>query len=191
MKLSTILAIHAASVGFGLLPFANGQIVTYRATYSLSGSSSDFLSATTDLTIDTSAAQATDNQLYSNFDPTAASWVRGLVFNFDTTSGNYQMSLGIGLANDITSMSWQSPNTSPINPTIFNFTGNNTDYSSTFSVSGQSPTTLNVTLGSSSYTLNQTSFSAVPEPEEWAAIASGGLLAFGIWHRRSRKAKKA
>jgi hypothetical protein len=45
--------------------------------------------------------------------------------------------------------------------------------------------------GGSAQTMALTSFSAVPEPEEWAAIASGGLLAFGIWHRRSRKAKKA
>ena len=45
--------------------------------------------------------------------------------------------------------------------------------------------------GGSSQTMALTSFSAVPEPEEWAAIASTGLLAFGIWHRRSRKAAKA
>ncbi len=40
-------------------------------------------------------------------------------------------------------------------------------------------------------TLTLQSLSPVPEPEEWAAIASTGLLAFAIWHRRSRKASKA
>jgi len=43
----------------------------------------------------------------------------------------------------------------------------------------------------SARTMALTSFSAVPEPEEWAAIASSGLLAFAFWHRRSRKAAKA
>jgi len=115
-------------------------------------------------------------------------------FSFDLTINGASGYLGD--KGDITSFEWSSS----ANPTVvsdisvFRFAASVNEVGSpqfvtTFG-SGALEVTATPSLGSPQ-TMTLTSFSAVPEPEEWAAIASGGLLAFGIWHRRSRKAKKA
>ena len=166
------------------------QVVTYQATYSKVSGSTDFVSATATIEINTSATEATNGTLYSNFDPTASSWVQSVSFVFNTSQA-YDMSTGVPGLNEIPSMSWQNSSSPNLNPAIFHFSGSSSDFSPTFTVTGSDSKNLTVSAGGNTYVLQQASFSAVPEPEEWAAIASSGLLAFALWHRRSRKAAKA
>jgi len=165
------------------------QVVTYEATYSKVSGPSDFVSAIATIQISSSATQATDGTLYQNFDPTTSSWVQSLSFDFTSTQ-TYNIATAVSFLNEVTSMSWQNSSSPTFNPSVFHFTGSNQD-DPTFTVTGSDPKVLTVTAGGNTYVLQQASFSAVPEPEEWAAIASSGLLAFAFWHRRSRKAAKA
>ena len=98
---------------------------------------------------------------------------------------------------DILTFEWSSAPTptSASDITTFRLTANVSEIGSpNFDIAfgaGPKELTLIPQPSGSPQTASLTSFSAVPEPEEWAAIASSGLLAFALWHRRSRKAAKA
>jgi hypothetical protein len=182
LSLSVISALTVGSL--------SGQAVLYYdVTWSGVGAS-----ASARVAIDTSVgspAYATDGTLhqYTSSEDYSALWIQ--FSDFSITAGGTTVLPDQG---DLTALNWQSG--SPINPTVFNFNGDNSTLGSTpWQITGSANTgfqlVLNPSGSATSYNMTQTSFSAVPEPEEWAAIASTGLLAFGIWHRRSRKAKKA
>ncbi len=165
---------------------ACGQIVQYQATYT--STSPGFVSGTAYLTIESSAAPTDGSPSTFNL-TSSSSWLKYIEFRIDVGQ-TYQMFSTAGAPdNEITSVTWQNSSSPTLNPTVFHFSGSSSD--PVFTVVGSPSQTLTVSAGGSTYTLSQASFSAVPEPEEWAAIASSGLLAFALWHRRSRKAVKA
>jgi len=136
-----------------------------------------------------------DGQLYSlTSNATLPSWFSSMSFLVTVGGSNYDMA-----KTDMTGLWWNNSIASPsaASPTQFQFRGPvdiiGAGTSGTIDqVTGSgNELKLTFTVGSSSYTLSNPQFSAVPEPEEWAAIASSGLLAFAFWHRRSRKAAKA
>ena len=182
LKLALCIGITTPSLCLNLF----AQVVTYQATYT--SSDPGFQSAVATLAIDTGSVPS-DGTLYSYTGGVLPSWIQSITFDLTTSAATFEMA---SLDGDISSMSWQNSSSPTLNPTVFYFSGvNSSDYTPAFSITGSSPSTLSISADGTSYTLQQASFSAVPEPEEWAAIASTGLLAFGIWHRRSRKASKA
>lgn len=140
--------------------------------------------------VDTTGSETTyspNASLPSWFDPGFSLVISGV------SGGPYTV-----IKEDLTSLTWANSLSNPsVNPTTFKFSGSEdpTLPAWTLTASGSQPLEMTFTVvggSSTSYVLKQSgSFSAVPEPEEWAAIASSGLLAFAIWHRRSRKAVKA
>lgn len=119
------------------------------------------------------------------------SWLQSLSLNLTIggTSGY------LASQEDIDSFEWSSSSTptSVSDITAFRFSATVSDLGSPeFNiVFGSGAVEVTATpSGGSPQTMSLTSFSAVPEPEEWAAIASGGLLAFALWHRRTRRAAK-
>ncbi|MBM3902008.1 MAG: hypothetical protein FJ379_07950 [Verrucomicrobia bacterium] len=180
---------HFCLWGFAMVATASlacGQIVQYQATYT--STSPGFVSGTASLTIDSSTVPTDGSPSTPNLS-LSSSWLKFIEFRIDVGQ-TYQMFSTAGAPdNEITSVNWENSSSPTLNPTVFYFSGSSSD--PVFTVTGSPSQTLTVSAGGSTYTLNQASFSAVPEPEEWAAIASSGLLAFAFWHRRSRKAAKA
>jgi hypothetical protein len=148
-------------------------------------------SATADLVIGSGVDASNSTQSYSS-STMPPSWLQSFTMTVSIGGTLYNPVLG-----DLASLTWRNASANPnVNPDVFKFTGSDGSLPNPFSISEVTGQDLQIRLtdtsSNTSYILQQSgSFSAVPEPEEWAAIASGGLLAFGIWHRRSRKAKKA
>lgn len=179
-KLSCLAALFPASWATPSL----GQVFYFDVTWSGSGAS-----ASARVAIDTSVTLATDNTLHSITSGISTTWIQ--FSDFQISAGGNTIAPS---QDDLTSISWRS--SSPINPSQFFFDADDAPQGSVaWQISGSSPNTLQLTLNPSSspttYTMTQQTFSAVPEPEEWAAIASSGLLAFALWHRRSRMTAKA
>jgi hypothetical protein len=165
----------------------SGQTVYYDVTWSGGGAT-----ASARVAIDTSVSAATDGVLHQYSSPAddfSTLWIQ--LSQFSITAGSTTI---LPTQDDLTSLSWAS--SSPVDPTKFYFNADDSTLGGTaWQITGVPDKGFQLVLDPSgsatTYNMPQASFSAVPEPEEWAAIASGGLLAFGIWHRRSRKAKKA
>ena len=181
--LATAMAIHDSCSG--------------QALYTANWVGTD-ISATATISINESASggAATDGNPYvygpSDFNTL---WLNITSMTVTVTNGGQSSQYNFIMSN-VDSLTWQS--SSVTSPTQFFFDAESLP-GGTWSITGSANRQLDFTLppqvqggSSTTYSMTQSgSFSAVPEPEEWAAIASGGLLAFGIWHRRSRKAKKA
>lgn len=166
----------------------------YNVTWDvLDSSNSSAGSASASFTLGSGAPA--DGQLYPfTSNGTLPSWFSSISFIVNIGGTSYDMA-----KTDVTGFWWNNSIASPTaaSPTQFQFRGPvdiiGSGTSGTIDQITGSGNELKMafTVGATSYTVSNPQFSAVPEPEEWAAIASGGLLAFAIWHRRSRKAAKA
>lgn len=184
--IGALLALHQTA----------GQIVEYRALYS--STDSGFVSATAIIFIDESSVPSGNTPLtYNNLDSVAPpSWFQAPI-KFEINVGQQYSLLSYPNAtpgtDGITSMTWRNPTAGVVNPSVFLLNGYDSEDSLQLTQVSGTSLSFQVGIGPSAqtYNLTMTQFSAVPEPEEWAAIASSGLLAFALWHRRSRMTAKA
>jgi len=180
MSSSKVFSFCLGLVAYPLSSVA--QAVVYDLQWSATGSS-----------VISGVGQMTINGTPSSFNGSGTpTWLQDLNFTLtiNGTSGY------LADKDDIQSFEWSSTsNPSSVGEiSAFRFSGAISDQvQNNFNLSfGTGSTEVIATpSGGSAQTMALTSFSAVPEPEEWAAIASSGLLAFAFWHRRSRKAAKA
>ena len=171
--------------------------VTYTATWSGQGTGADSsktITASGSFTF-TSAAAVSDGDFNVTTSPLNPSWLTAFSISLTINSvGGFSAD-----RDDLSNFKWVTDTSStPLYPSTLLLAGvvndpliSGDEFTMTTWASGATGLSVGVNQGGVSYNMSLTSFSAVPEPEEWAAIASTGLLAFGIWHRRSRKAKKA